>query len=347
MSLDQGKTGYIPNVVPQTHAWDWATAETSGAVWGDSATIIPYQMYLTYGSKHILKSQYPTMCRYIGYIESVTKNKYLWTGCDQFGDWLALDAHEGSYRGASNEDFIASVFYYNSVKIASKTAKIIGKGYTRHEQKAQKILAKIRKKFKEYKTQTECALALYFDITEDKKVTAKKLADMIISNGTRLKTGFVGTPFLLHALSQNVYSELAYDLLLQEQFPSWLYSVKQGATTIWEHWDGKNEKGEFWSKDMNSFNHYAYGSVADWVYEVACGICPREDAPGFEHPIIAPIPSSKLGYLSAKLQTRHGTIVSKWYYENGKAHYEITTPTPATIIINGNIYEKEAGTYKF
>ena len=346
MSFDQGKTGYVPNVVPKTHSWDWATSETSGAVWGDSATIIPYQMYLTYGSKHILKAQYPTMCKYIGYIESVTKDKYLWTGCEQFGDWLALDAHEGSYRGSSNEEFIASAFYYNSVKIAAKTAKIIGKGYARHEQKAQKILQKIRGSFKEYNTQTECALALYFGITEDKKATAKKLADMIESNGTRLKTGFVGTPFLLHALSQNGYSELAYGLLLQEQCPSWLYSVKQGATTIWEHWDGKNENGEFWSKDMNSFNHYAYGSVADWVYEVGCGIRPVDDAPGFARAVIAPIPSPKLEHLCAELQTRHGTIVSKWYYENGKVHYEITTPVPTEIIIDGKSRSVEAGTYK-
>ena len=347
MSLDQGKTGYIPNVIPQTLAWDWATAETSGAVWGDSATIIPYQMYLTYASKHILKSQYPTMCRYIGYIESVTTDKYLWTGCEQFGDWLALDAHEGSYRGASNDDFIASVFYYNSVCILARTAKILGKGYKRHEAKVQKILSKIRATFPEPKTQTECTLALYFGITEDKPTIAKRLADMIIENDTRLKTGFVGTPFLLHALSQNGYAELAYELLLQEKFPSWLYSVKQGATTIWEHWDGKNEKGEFWSRDMNSFNHYAYGSVADWVYEVACGIHTVESAPGFERVLISPMPTKRLAHLSAKLQTRHGTIISKWYNEGEKTHYEITTHVPATIIIDGKAYEKEAGTYHF
>lgn len=345
MRLDQGDTGYIPNVIPQTLSWDWSQAKSSGALWGDSCTIIPYQMYLTYASKHILRAQYATMCRYLGYIARVTKKKYLWYGCGQFGDWLALDNETGSYRGISNEDFIASVFYYNSVKIVSKTAKILGKGHKRHDMLADKILAKIRKTFPEYKTQTECALALYFDIAEDKPSVAKRLADMILENGTRLKTGFVGTPYLLHALSQNGYSDIAYGLLLQEQFPSWLYSVKQGATTIWEHWDGKNENGDFWSKDMNSFNHYAYGSVADWVYEVACGIKPIEEAPGFERAIIAPTPTDKLEHLSAKIETRHGTISSKWYHENGMVRYEITTPTPATIIIDGKSYEVEKGTY--
>ena len=162
---------------------------------------------------------------------------------------------------------------------------------------------------------------------------------------TRLTTGFVGTPFLLHALSQNGYAELAYDLLLQDKFPSWLYSVKQGATTIWEHWDGKNDKGEFWSKDMNSFNHYAYGSVADWVYEVGCGITPLKA--GFEMAQIAPIPTKKLKHLSARLKTKHGEIISKWYSQNGKIRYEITTPVASKIIIEGKEYLVKAGTYIF
>ena len=347
MRLDQGKSGYIPNVIPQTLSWDWSTVERSGAVWGDSVTIIPYQMYLTYKSIHILKKQFPAMKKYLSYIASVTKEKDLWTGCEQFGDWLALDAEQGSYRGASSDDFIASVFYYNSAKIVAKTAKLLGKPFAQYEALSERILRKIRKKFPKYKTQTECVLALYFDIAENKSEVAEHLASMLIENDKRLKTGFVGTPFFLHALSQNGYSELAYDLLLQEKFPSWLYSVKQGATTIWEHWDGKNENGDFWSKDMNSFNHYAYGSVADWVYEVACGIKPVEEHAGFERVLIAPIPTDKLDSLSAKLKTRHGTILSKWYHKNGRLCYKIKTPVPATIIIDGKTYEKDAGEYTF
>ena len=288
---------------------------------------------------------YGTMKRHIKYIERVTTTKHLWTGCNQFGDWLGLDAPEGSYRGSSNEDFIASVFYANSVKIVAEVSKILGKDASAYEKKYEKSINKIKSTFTELKTQTECALALYFNATNDKHGVANKLASMIIENGRRLKTGFVGTPFLLHALSQNGYAELAYDLLLQDKFPSWLYSVKLGATTIWEHWDGKNENGEFWSKDMNSFNHYAYGSVADWVYEVACGITPLK--PGFEEVKIAPIPSQKLQFLSCELETRHGKVVSSWKYENGKVSYEITTPTKALVIIEGKEYNLEMGTYKF
>ena len=345
LKLDQGKKGNIPNIIPQTVCWDWSTTENTGAVWGDSATIIPYQIYKMYGNKKILKNQYVTMKRYLGYIASTTKKRYLWYGCEQFGDWLGLDAPSGSYRGSSNEDFIASVFYYNSVKIVAEVSEILGKNREKYDTLAEKILEKTRKAFKEYKTQTECALALYFDIAEDKKAIAKKLNDMIISNGNKLKTGFVGTPFLLHALSKNGYTETAYNLLLQEGFPSWLYSVKQGATTIWEHWDGKNENGEFWSKNMNSFNHYAYGSVADWVYEEACGIKPK--LPAFREAIIAPKPTDKLDSLSATLETRNGKIVSKWYHKDGKINYEIETPVKSTIIIGEKRYDVEKGKYTF
>ena len=347
LRLDQGKKGNIPNIIPQTICWDWSTSENTGAVWGDSATIIPYQMYLTYGNKDILKKQFSCMKKYIDYITRSTKTRYLWTGCDQFGDWLGLDAPEGSYRGSSNEDLIASVFYANSVGIVVKVGKILNRNVDKYEKLYYNIIRKVKETFKEYKTQTECVLALYFDIAEDKKATAKKLADMIRENGNRLKTGFVGTPFLLYALSQNGYSELAYDLLLQEQFPSWLYSVKQGATTIWEHWDGKNEKGEFWSKDMNSFNHYAYGSVGGWVYEEACGIHTVEEKPGFEEIVISPIPTDKLDSLGASIETKYGKVISKWYHENGKIRYLITTPVKTTIIIDGKSHRVEKGTYTF
>jgi alpha-L-rhamnosidase len=134
---------------------------------------------------------------------------------------------------------------------------------------------------------------------------------------------------------------------LQEAFPSWLYSVKQGATTIWEHWDGVNDKGEFWSTDMNSFNHYAYGAVADWVYGVACGIQTVEEFPGFEKIVIAPHPTDKLDFLSASINTRRGLVSSKWFKENGKIRYEITTPSDTLIVIDGKEYNVSKGSYIF
>ena len=342
LRLDQTENGGIPHVIPQL----WDDNKTSCG-WGDASTICPWQIYLTYGNIDILKKQYKSMCAYINYITTNTKDKYLWTGGAHFGDWLGLDAPYGSYKGASRDDFIASVFYYYSTTLVIKAGRVLGKGTAKYEKLAENILKKIRKTYKSYETQTECVLALYFGIAEDKKATAKQLADMIIENGRRLKTGFLGTPYILHALSQNGYTDIAYDLLLQENYPSWLYSVKQGATTIWEHWDGVNDKGEFWSKDMNSFNHYAFGSVADWVYGVACGIQTVEEKPGFEEIIIAPVPTKKLKHLSARIDTRYGTVSSAWFNEGDKFRYEITTPVKATVIIDGKEYTLKKGSYVF
>lgn len=342
LRLDQTKNGYVPSVVPQLWGDDW-----SGCGWGDASIICPWQIYLTYGNKEILRKQYNSMCLYLKYIASHSKKKYLWIDCEHFGDWLGLDSPAGSYKGASRDNLVASAFYYYSTGLVIKVGKVLNKNVEKYEKLRENILKAFRKEFTSYETQTECVLALHFDLCENKKAVAKQLSDMIIANGKRLKTGFLGTPYLLHALSNNGYTELAYDLLLQENYPSWLYSVKQGATTIWEHWDGINDKGEFWSKDMNSFNHYAYGSVADWVYGVACGIQPVEAKPGFEEIIIAPKPTKKLNYLSASIETKHGVVSSKWIKEGNSFRYEITTPSKATIIIDNKEYKVEKGAYVF
>ena len=342
MRLDQNPNCSIPFIIPQY----WGDSGASAA-WADAVTICPYQIYLTYKNKKILEKMYPSMCKYIKHIGTITKTKYLWDGCWHFGDWLGLDAPAGSYEGSSNKDFIASVYYYYSASITAKVGKILGKNYEKYEDLSFKISEKIKEVFKEFKTQTECVLALYFNVTDNKPRVARQLAKMIKENGNRLQTGFVGTPYLLHALSENGYIELAYDLLLQEKFPSWLYSVLQGATTIWEHWDGVNDKGEFWSSGMNSFNHYAYGSVADWVYGVACGIKTVEDKPGFEEIIIEPHPTKKLNHLSARIDTVSGTVASAWYREGNTFRYEITVPTKATVIIEGKTHTLEKGSYIF
>lgn len=170
---------------------------------------------------------------------------------------------------------------------------------------------------------------------------------MIRENDYRLTTGFVGTPYLLHVLSQNGYADIAYTLLLQDRFPSWLYSVKKGATTIWEHWDSIKEDGSVWDPFMNSYNHYAYGSVADWVYEVAAGIKTVEEYPGFEKIVFAPTPDDRIDWLAASIDTKYGRVESKWFHFDGKIRYKIVTPTPATIYIEDKTYHVEPGTYLF
>lgn len=201
-------------------------------------------------------------------------------------------------------------------------------------------------------TQTARVLMLHFNLCEekDRKGLADQLAEMVIANGTHLTTGFVGTPYLLHALADNGYEKLAYDLLLQETFPSWLFSVKQGATTMWEHWDGIKEDGSFWSVDMNSYNHYAYGSVYDWIFGKAAGIQIVEEAPAYEKVRIAPIPDQRLGHLTASIETRFGKLSSHWEYRGDQVLYRFEIPGGTTAKISLPDGRKEivsAGTYMF
>ena len=202
-----------------------------------------------------------------------------------------------------------------------------------------------RSDFDEYRTQTECVLAAHFRLAPDPAAAAAQLAGMVKESGVQLKTGFVGTPYLLHVLSDCGYHDLAWSLLLRTEYPSWLYPVTKGATTIWEHWDGIMQNGGFWSADMNSFNHYAYGSVADWVYGVAAGIQPAQ--PGYERISIAPHPDERLGWLSAELRTRRGVIRSAWKRTENVWRYEMTVPVEAEITIGGVTRTVRPGSYIF
>ena len=339
LAAEQFPGGEVPNVIPNA----LGTMDTSAA-WGDAAVICPWQIYLTYGDKEILKDQYSSMRKWVEYIRKTGDNEFLWNTGEHFGDWLGLDAPAGSYKGSTDMYYIATAFYAYSTSLLVKTAKVLGYDCTEYEELYRNIVAEFQKTFV-CKTQTEHVLALYFNLTADKQKTAAALAKMVVENGNKLTTGFVGTPYLLHALSENGYAEIAYNLLLQEGFPSWLYSVNQGATTIWEHWDGINDKGEMWSRDMNSFNHYAYGAVADWMYGVAAGIRIDESKPAFEHVILEPITDKRLGFVEASIDTKFGKVSSKWTFVEDAIKYEFEVPNTATIILDGNSWEVTKGKY--
>ena len=341
MAADQRPDGSIGHVVPTLYVG------SGSAAWDDAAAICPWQIYLTYGDKEILRQQFDCMKKYIGFITNTTKDPYLWTGGEHYEDWLGLDAPVGSYKGSSRADFIASAFYAYSTSLVVKAGRVLGEDISEYERLYQGIVDTFRKTFTDYRTQTEHVLAVHFGLAEDPQKTADALAEMIKACGSKLQTGFVGTPYLLHVLSSYGHTELAYTLLLRTEYPSWLYPVTKGATTVWEHWDGIMENGDFWSTDMNSFNHYAYGAVADWVYEAAAGIQTVEDAPGFARVKIAPQPDSRLDWLEASIETRKGTVRSLWKQEEGRIRYEITTPSPAEIVIAGKTMEVEAGDYIF
>lgn len=349
LAADQYENGCIRDVAPLV--WqdlNESSDELGGsAAWGDAATICPWSLYLAYGNKEILKQQFDSMKKWIDYITDTTTTPDLWTGRKRYGDWLGLDAPSGSYRGSSDEELIASAFYAYSTLLLVKSGKVLGKDMTAYEALYDRIVAAFRKQYPTYRTQTECVIAAHFNLAEDCQAVADQLAQMIISCGTHLETGFVGTPYLLHVLSKYGYSKLAYSLLLREEYPSWLYQVTKGATTVWEHWDGIMEDGNFWSADMNSFNHYAYGSVTDWVYTVAAGINTVESAPGYEKILIAPTTDERLDWLKASVETRHGLVSSLWKKEAHFWRHEITTPVETTVIIDGISHQISAGTYYF
>lgn len=342
LAADQRTNGAVGQVIP-----DYMPEEKPSAAWGDAAVICPWQLYLTYGNRDILAEQFGSMKRWVDYITSETTEQYLWEGGVHFGDWLGLDAPSGSYKGASREDFIASSFYAHSTELLIKAGEVLGHDMADYKVLYHHIVEAFRKSYPEYFTQTEHVLAVYFGLAQDPQKTVDALAEMVVRDGRQIKTGFVGTPYILHVLSEYGHADIAWDLFLRSDYPSWLYSVGCGATTIWEHWDGIMVDGSFWSADMNSYNHYAYGAVADWVYEKAAGICLLEEAPGFEKVKIRPMPDKRLGWLDASIDTRHGKVSSRWCYMEDKIRYEVAVEMPAVVEIGGREIQVQPGSYVF
>ena len=358
VALEQSPEGIVKGVVPA--ALKHGDTRTSAA-WGDVACVVPWELYLAYGNKADLKRNLPVMKKWVDYLHSAGPAEYLWLGGMHYGDWLAMDAGEDSYVGATSNDLIASAFFAYSTSLLVRAGEALGMDMTEYRTLYGKVRAAFRDYFMENGmpkdefpytevlvndhapvdtvrkgvTQTALTLILHFDLCEESErpALAAKLVELIRANGNRMTTGFVGTPYLLHALSENGYTDVAYTLLMQEQNPSWLYSVCHGATTMWEHWNSLKEDGSFWSTDMNSFNHYAYGAVFDWIFGVACGIKPCADAPGYEKILIAPHPDRSLGFADASIDTKHGTVRVHWYYKEDRVAYEIEIPAGTTAVL--------------
>ena len=341
---DQHEDGYVGAVIPDvwTHVDDRGN---SSAAWGDAMTIVPWEVYRAYGNVDVLRRQFPSMKKWVDYIGSATEQPHLWVGGWQWADWLGLDAPSGSYKGSSRESLVATAFYARSTELVIKAGHVLGEDVSAYEALHAEIVAAFRKAFPEYLTQTEMVLAVHFGLAEDRQATADQLAAKVRADGVKIQTGFVGTPYILHVLSEYGHADLAWELLLRKEYPSWLYPITKGATTIWEHWDGIMPDGSFWSRDMNSFNHYAYGSVADWIYGVAAGIQVCEDAPGYQRIRIVPQPTDKLDWLEASIATKHGLVSSKWTKVEHGWRYEITTPVEAEIIIGDEVRTVTAGSY--
>ncbi len=348
----QFDNGGMPHTVPRVA--HWPVGLDSSAAWGDAACIVPWEIYFAYNNKALLKECYPMMKKWVHYILNMPGKKYLWQNGNHFGDWLGLDAPAGSYLGSTNCELIATAFFYRSTCILTEASKVLGYKHEKYEEMAKKIksafLSAYVKRGKLISdTQTAHVLTLHFGLVDDIPELKSKLADRLIelveAAGDALQTGFVGTPYLLDVLTEIGRPDKAYKLLLREEFPSWLFSVNMGATTVWEHWDSMREDGSFWSTDMNSFNHYAYGACASWFYRTICGIKPLD--PGYRVIEIAPIPSRELGFAKARIETRSGTVMSGWTYETEGVRYTFTVPdgVVAHVRIDGSCYELAGGSY--
>lgn len=342
VEADQEPNGSVPFVVPNV------LGKNSGgsAGWADVATIIPWNMYLAYGDTMILQNQYNSMKNWVGYMQHASNN-YLWNHGFHFGDWLfyrPFDDNDG--RSAVTDKYlIAQCFFAHSTQLLINAARVLGK--TEDVNTYAALLKNVKDAFmKEYvtgsgrlvsSTQTAYVLALNFDMLPEsmRKQAAERLAQNVRDYGNHLTTGFLGTPYLCHVLTRFGYTDIAYRLLLQETYPSWLYPVKMGATTIWERWDGEKPDSSFQTPGMNSFNHYAYGAIGDWMYRVVAGLDTDESGPGYRHIKIQPHVGGNFTNASASLQTYYGTVSSGWKKQGNELVWEVEIPanTSATLYI--------------
>jgi len=318
--------GRFPNFVP---SYPYGNLRTAYGIsgWADAGVIIPYQLYLNYGDREFLQENLRSICRWIDYQAEHAQDGFCQS--TRFKDWL-------NQNDPTGEGFISTAYFTYGASLAEKIADTLGDQTTASRMKKHHTAGynAFRRHFLDgngelvEKSQCAAAMALEFDLLEDpeKASAVQMLADNIARHEYHLTTGFLGTPLLLSALSNHGKLDLAYQLLEQTTCPSWLYPVTQNATTIWERWDSWSEKDGFGDVGMNSFNHYAYGAAAAWIYQCAAGIKPLWEAPGFRKFILAPQPGGSLEHLSVEFASPAGLIKSAWQRKENQITYRFTVP---------------------
>jgi alpha-L-rhamnosidase len=335
VAADQKPDGAVPFVIPDVLTRNRPTG--GGATgWADVATIVPWTMYLTYGDRRLLERQYPSMQKWVAYMRTQAGDSLLWKSGFHFGDWLAFASTASDYPGATTDkDLLANAFFAHSADLLARSAAVLGKEDDARRYRA--LFDSVRASFvREYvtatgrltsNTQTAYALALQFDLLPPalRAEGARRLAEDV-RRFRHLTTGFLGTPHLTSALSDHGNLGDAYALLMRKQYPSWLYPITQGATTIWERWDGQKPDGSFQDVGMNSFNHYAYGAVGAWMYSTVAGldVDPRE--PAYRHSLVQPRPGGGLARAAASLETMYGRLASAWTRDSTAFELVATVP---------------------
>lgn len=356
---------YVPTFHPEKKTFDFSPA------WSDAAVIIPWELYIHSGDRSILEESYQGMRDWVEFMRAMDDGSHIPEGTG-FGDWLALDVHnDRAMTGITPKDMIAGAYYLYSTELTAKAAGVLN--IVQDEADYSKLADDIRTAMqREFVTgsgriasdsQTANVLSLMMGFASDRKYSAGQLNEKVENEGCHLTTGFVGTAGLCRALSDNGFNDTAYRLLLNRDYPGWLYEVEKGATTIWERWNSIKPDGSLGDVSMNSYNHYSYGAVVEWLYRNAAGLVPCEDRPGFRRLIYSPQPDSRLHWLKARLESAAGTYRSEWSVSKKSIDYLLTVPfdcdaelvlpdAPSEILINGNAaaYSRgmllKAGTYE-
>ena len=330
-----GTAIYLPNAFP---------GMTAG-IWSDIATFLPKMLYDYYGSKEELAAHYPLMKDWVDYVykqDCSRGKKNLYDFGFQFGDWLALDGStEQSKFGRTDNGYVCSLYYYASTKYVADAAKVLGfEDAAEYSKRAEDIKNAILEEYftatgrLSVDTQTGYLTALKFEVYKDKQKLINGLKNRIKQDLNRLKGGFVGSTIMNCVLAENGMIEEAYDFLFYEGFPGWLYAVNLGATTIWERWNSVLPDGLLSGTEMNSLNHYSYGSIAEFLYRYAAGITPLE--PGFKKVRIAPYPEIRLGHMECSYDSVNGTYVSNWEIQKDGTlyfHFEIPFGCNAEVLL--------------
>jgi alpha-L-rhamnosidase len=340
LAADQLPNGMVTHVVPDM--WD---ARGGATAWGDAAIVVPWTVYQSYGDERILEAQFPSMKGWVEFMRKRAGEDLLWNNVKDWhwGDWLAFQAGKPDYAGSVTEkDLIATAYFYYSTEKLAQAAKIIGK--KAEAERYFKLAGEIKDAFQhEYftnsgrmvsHTQTAYALAISFDLVPPAlfdKAAAYFAADL--ERFGHLTTGFVGTPLLCSSLSKIGRDDLAFKLLNRKQYPSWLYPVTQGATTIWERWDTQKPDGTI-IEGMNSFNHYAYGAIGEWLYTHVAGLRTDPLKPGYRHFFLDPHPGGGLTNATAELDTPYGPARSAWKIVGNEFVYEVTIPANTTATVS-------------
>ncbi|TVQ17054.1 MAG: hypothetical protein EA382_19360 [Spirochaetaceae bacterium] len=342
----QSAGGVIPSIAPLNRYMRASDENDGGPAWSDAVIICPWTIYTKYGDKRILEDHYDSMRRFVTSMENRSKglirSDEFFTPWGGFGDWVSMDAPENSCIGATPKDLIGTAYFARCTDLLRRIAGLLGK--SADELTLSELHRRIVLAFRaEYvtangrilgDTQTAYTIALAFDLLpeEQRPAAVNRLVRMLERRDFRMTTGFVGTVKLCPVLARYGRADVAYKLLLQEAFPSWLYTVNQGATTMWERWNSWTKEKGFGPVSMNSFNHYAYGSIGAWMYEQVAGLSvDMARLVTGEPPIrIAPLPGYGLTHAKASLDTPFGDAVSAWKIASGRVTLDVTIPANAT-----------------